>query len=145
MADAHHSDAGMWAMALYLMISIYFYLSLENGVHGDAGEEMASTGEYIDIEEPLNGLVDEDLSAKGAGRLSSLAESDLLQPSDGEREGGMEGELDIMEVLEDQPFEVLDSAACGDLNQDHTQLGTCVCTCMLQCMVSACGMLLTCV
>ena len=32
-----------------------------------------------------------------------------------------------MEVLEDQPFEVLDSA--GDMNQEQSQLGACVRAC----------------
>ena len=32
-----------------------------------------------------------------------------------------------MEVLEDQPFEVLDSAACGDMSQEPSHLGMLVC------------------
>ena len=126
----------VWRCYRYSLIIHLFDLSSENGEHGDVGEEIPSTGEYIEIEEPLNGLLAGDqmrdeAKGHGAGRLASLAESDLLQASDGEREEedgrGMEGELDIMEVLEDQPFEVLDSAACGDMSQEPSHLGMLVC------------------
>ena len=90
-----------------------------------ADYEEEGEGEEDDLQHS-NGLV-ESVSGEvrhGAGRMDSLAESDLLQVSDGE--DGVRatvGEMDIMEVLDDQPFEVLDCAGGTETSQEPSQLG----------------------
>lgn len=113
----------------------------EQWEHGEAGLDMSLHAEFLEEEEEelqrSNGLPEgeEEELASGEGRhnvsrLDSLAESELLQPSDGEREedSGHELPVDMMGVLEDQPFEVLDSAGGTDPSQDPSQLGKpCIC------------------
>lgn len=90
-------------------------VAVENvGDEADAEAIMKTENFSIDSEDGIR------TESSGAGRLSSLAESDLLQASGGEEEKGRggEGDMDIMQVFEDQPFEVLDSAGVGDAGQD---------------------------